>query len=286
MSTEANGLPATPSRKRPLLSPADDAPADNLTMSEISVAQMRLLIRQENATLKTEFLQEVDAKLTVVDSRLDSYDNEIAQMRQSMDTLRGRVADLEWQKELADNRSRRNNLIFAGFPPSQGKEDCIQKVTDLCLNVMGVGAFVNRAHRLRPKHNGQRDIVAHIPNDSNIRAIFKNCAKLKGKNIFIKKDLIGYSASVSTVLNRFRKNMADKKVKLVLAHECFYYEKLRFTVDGPIHAMVLKQGQMDGCQILAQKVGWDVSELWQKSIGYGSSGRNGGEEVDTIEDIP
>src|SRR6267143_3337292 len=119
MSTEANGLPATPSRKRPLLSPADDAPADNLTMSEISVAQMRLLIRQENATLKTEFLQEVDAKLTVVDSRLDSHDNEIAQLRQSMDTLRGRVADLEWQKELADNRSRQNNLIFAGFPPTQ-----------------------------------------------------------------------------------------------------------------------------------------------------------------------
>ena len=275
---------SSPARKRLPVSPADESSR----MSGVSLADLRQLLKEENKTMKEELLADLDVRLGVlekkVDTRLDSQDLELQRLKHKCESQQAELDLVNLKLEQMDNRNRRNNIIISGIPPpAHGvREDCIQLVEQLCIKRLGMrDVFVNRAHRGKANKFGQMDVVAHLPNDWQLREVFRNAKHLKGSNIFIKKDVIGMAARTEKAMVRFRKLLVAKNVRITVAFECFYFQRTRFYCLQRDGLLVLKQGSICGLYVLSDLLQFDVSDLWALAIGdeklrFESGGVTGG----------
>ena len=277
-------------RKRLLVSPAGES-SDLVTdsasqppegklckMAGSTLEEFRAMIAEENRKskdeLKAELLVELNVKFDKLDERIsgriDGHDLDIARLQSKCNSLEGSIGLLNRMNEQAENRNRRNNIIVSGIPmPVDGsKEDVVAHVVQLCTQGLGMEEiFVNRAHRLKANKFGRRDIIAHIPTDWQHREIFKRGRMLKGKNIFVRRDVIGHAAKTEKAMVKFRKLLAERKVKITLGFECFYYKSLKFHMLEREGQLILKQGSICGCYVLSEQVRFDVTGLWASAAG-------------------
>jgi len=288
--------PSSPSRKRLALdSSEEDIMGTPVTLEAIMSliqssqnenAKMFAAIHSDIANLERNLEAKLEAKIgisfqtavTKLDEkwggRMEQLDNMVGLTNDKIASLTKEKNDLAYQLEEVENKFRRNNLIFTGLSTNNSNnEDCIQRVRDLCSQVLGVpDVYVNRAHKLPINKSGKRDIIAHLPNDPEIQLILKNAPKLKGENIFIRKDLVGYAANVDFWFRRLGKSLKGMKVYPKFGVGTMFIGNKRFTVDRDGTLMC---GKDDGCVILSDELKTDMHAVWNSvKISNRQSGDN------------
>lgn len=105
------------------------------------------------------------------------------------------VSELEERLDDAENRSRRNNLIFYNLPDPNPKEDnneTEQLIINHCLEHLKIKIDpkeIDRAHRLgRHKNDRCRPIIVRFPFFKTKQDVLTNARKLKGTNFSIGED--------------------------------------------------------------------------------------------------
>lgn len=126
---------------------------------------------------------------------------EILHLKAANRILINKVDDLE-------NRGRRNNLLFWGLSSSD-KADCVGVIKEFCKNQLQLESDlqINRAHFLQAT-GSKKAIIAHLPRDSDIHSILRNCNKLAGTKISVQRDF-----SLTTRKKRARLLSLLKEVK-------------------------------------------------------------------------
>jgi len=116
--------------------------------------------------------------------------------------------------------------------------------------------------------------------DSDIQAIFRNVSKLKGSGIFIRRDYVGVQKKVNEALNRFRRDLIGRNIRVTIGMDFMYYDGYKFQVDDRNGEMWFHSNRQDGCKFLSAKLGFDVAPLWQAAVEGKVRGRRGGRGVD------
>ncbi len=140
--------------------------------------------------------QDHEEKFTACSMKVDDMQAEVDKLKKEKDAMLVKLDDLE-------NRSRRNNLVFHGVPEQNGKEDCLQTVSDILHNIVGMPhelcQQVERCHRT-PTHaasvNKDKPRIIHTAFSSfaTKEKIRKECMKkfardqYKGKKLFVSED--------------------------------------------------------------------------------------------------
>ena len=277
--------PSSPSRKRLALDDSEDkimgAPVILETIMALfqstqnENAKMFASVHSDIANLESNLEAKLEAKIgesfqaavNKLDEKwgekLEHFDNMIKQANDKINRLNEEKSDLGYQLEEVENKFRRNNLIFTGLSTNNSNsEDCTRLVTDLCAQVLGIpSVYVNRAHKMPINKHGKRDIVAHFPNDPEIQLILKNAPKLKGKNIFIRKDLVGHAANVDLWFRRLGKTLKEMKVFPKFGVGTMFVGNKRFTVDRTGNLMC---GRDNGCDVLSEDLKVDMQAIWTR----------------------
>ena len=238
----------------------------------VTMSAIKAMFRAETGRLQSTMTEQFNKCLVSLNAqvyeRLDDVDVEVEQLKTKFERLQRNFDELEMKMEEAENRSRRNNLRFSGVPMRQG-ENCIAVIQQMCAEVLEIPqpVFVNRAHRTAPNRFGQKDLIAHFPNDYDIRQIYSRVKKFKEKNfkIFVARDVVGRAAHVERVLVGFRKKLKDdKKVDIKLAFGGFFFKDFRFSVDKWNDGLLW--GREDGLKKMEELLGFSVANLWDGSI--------------------
>jgi len=228
---------------------------------EITAVEARLEAKLEGGfqTAVTKLDEKWGGRMEQLDNMVGQTNDKIASLTQEKDKLTNQLEDME-------NKFRRNNLIFTGLSANNSNnEDCIKLVTDLCVDILGIpDVYVNRANKLPINKSGKRDIVAHLPYDSEIQLIMKNAPKLKGRNIFIRKDLVGHAARVDLWFRRFGKSLREMKVYPKFGVGTMFIGNKRFTVARD-RDTTLMCGKEDGCALLSEQLKIDIHPIWYQA---------------------
>src|SRR5271154_5916526 len=282
---EARKMTTTPKRvKRSAASPtetiADDASvtSDNDTEEEeqvydkdapLTIGVLQSLLERSERRIVKNLELGFGKKLKALEGRMVAknldQDNYISQLGGNVKELRDKDWELNRRMDDLENRSRRNNIKISGLEELKGeggREDGVSRVVDFCVKELELeDIWVNRAHRLPADwKTGKKDFIAHIPRDSDYQAIFRNAAKLKGKQIFISRDLVGYHLSNHRYLTKFRKSMFDRNIKIKLGADCFYYGERRYYIDWNNNLVMRGEGgEVDASEFLSNVVRFPVN---------------------------
>ena len=116
--------------------------------------------------------------------------NRVDDLEESMTSVNTRMLLLEYKSIDVEARSRRNNLIFNGFP-EEYSEDCHSKVKKLLLTKLEIvdDIVIDRVHRLGRYNRGStRAIIVAFRDYAMLEKILSNAYKLKNTLISINKD--------------------------------------------------------------------------------------------------
>src|SRR6266478_2818863 len=108
----------------------------------LSVAELRKILKEELATQSEDLTEKISAKVGALEAQMnkkfESQQALIDQLMAKQRSYQDQMGELKQDKENADNRARRNNLVFAGIPEDpNGRENCIDKIRGLCIQVLG-----------------------------------------------------------------------------------------------------------------------------------------------------
>ena len=257
----------TPKRQRTM---DDDVsgPVTNLSIK----AMMKEALQDFKAELKAELSAELTAGISKGIAELDVKMAEKFEVqeqfnvkaRSNIDEVFDGLGFLGNKLNKFENHARRQNLIFAGFESKERhQEDCVTLITHFCKRKFGIDVMVNRAYRLQTGPEAKRDIIAHFSFDRDIRAIYKNIGKLKGSGVFIRKDLVGHIKVANETLDRLRRSLIAKKIRVTMGLDFLIYDGYRFIMDNQGRLMIAGQ---DGCSFLSGKLGFDVLPLWEEAV--------------------
>lgn len=142
------------------------------------------------------------------------------------------ICDMEARVDDAENRSRRNNLIFYGLPdpnPSEKFPDSEEIIINHCrdhLNLTLDPKLIERAHRLgRHRHDHQRPIIAKFTFFKTKEEILSNGRKLKGTNYSIGED---FSESVRKARKHLVEFARTKSEPFSLRYKTLFLGKKRY----------------------------------------------------------
>ncbi|KAL8623968.1 hypothetical protein ACOMHN_047188 [Nucella lapillus] len=112
-------------------------------MLRVETSQSRLESSLEDRLQKLDEkigsrLDEVSHHQDIIQADVDELSNKCEAVEAENGKLQSRVADLEEKLDMAENRSRRCNLLFWGIPTAVREtwEDCEKKVMDIIHNKM------------------------------------------------------------------------------------------------------------------------------------------------------
>ncbi|KAL8569802.1 hypothetical protein ACOMHN_006528 [Nucella lapillus] len=160
-------------------------------MLRVETSQSRLESSLEDRLQKLDEkigsrLDEVSHHQDIIQADVDELSNKCEAVEAENGKLQSRVADLEEKLDMAENRSRRCNLLFWGIPTAVREtwEDCEKKMMDIIHNKMEIddNIVIDRAHRV-----GTAIIVAFCFFKDKQRVL--SCGnRLKGTNISMRED--------------------------------------------------------------------------------------------------
>jgi len=165
----------TPNQQRSKRLP--DSPLDNPVYKMAKVGDMSY--QELAASLMSEFAMVLNKTLDDrLREKLDPILAALEGVKQEVECLQGMVSSLEHENfELKDklrqseDRDRRQNLRFVGFPLVQG-ENCFQSVTDFCCKTLGLEKVsINRAHRISKSPGAA--IIANFIWDGEVQSILQ-----------------------------------------------------------------------------------------------------------------
>nr|XP_050040749.1 uncharacterized protein LOC126537679 [Dermacentor andersoni] len=187
--------------------PGPDSNAILTELKKLSAGQSQLI--SEIKGLKSG-LDETNNSISELNRRMhavESHCQHIEDLQRQVETFKTSAAmttraisDIEARIDDAENRARRNNLVFFGIPdPSasasaaQAEEEIIRLCADQ-LNITVHPEAIERAHRLgRHSDNRNRPIIVKFLFYKTKEKILSNGRKLKGTNYSIRED---YSRTV------------------------------------------------------------------------------------------
>ena len=227
----------------------DEDENNEISLLKAQLQALKKLHKEEVKTLRTEF----NAKFEVINNQLQIKDDMIGKLRDEIGILNTEVKDLketcgfltnetselktavdktdksikQGLTDLTDktvdleDRSRRNNLVFFGFPENNNKdtqEDCDQLLTKILQdkNIIGDlndGSVFDRAHRLGPRRNDQerpRPIIVRVTFFKDKQHILKNANKFKGSQFSVAEDYSKPTLAIRRQLLSAAKSVIDK----------------------------------------------------------------------------
>ena len=169
-------------------------------------------------------MEEVRSNQEIIQGDIDELANRQESLVTENEQLHSRISELEDKLDMAENRSRRNNLLFWGIP-TQVKEtwdDCERKVLDIIHNTMGIvdDVLIERAHRV-----GKAIIVAFQAYKDR-QLVLSHGSKPKGTNVYVNEDFSESVCRKRQGLSSLRKSLKADGKKVVLS-----FDKLK-TDDG------------------------------------------------------
>ncbi|XP_073972854.1 uncharacterized protein [Rhodnius prolixus] len=208
------------------------------TKQDISILSAQLeLLRHEHSTLKLEIKKQQD-----INRKLRS------------------------QMEFTQMEVKRNNLIFKGITMSP-EEDCLQKVKNLCLNLLNTPEDITiyRAQPIGNKNASKKIILAEFPKEAERINILKNARILRGTGISVEKDLTGMQRDIKRKLLYLRKCIKETNPKLQVSvwNQNLFINNSRFHW---IEEEGLIFGRECGISKLKEITNYDFSTVIQKLL--------------------
>ncbi|XP_037582552.2 uncharacterized protein LOC119466134 [Dermacentor silvarum] len=171
-------------------------------LGKLAAGQSKLIT--EVLDLKSKLLT-TDKILSDLSKRmtdLEGHYKAISSLRTDLDTIRtdasqmaGQIARLATQMDDAENRSRRNNLIFYNIPDPNSKETFAESekiIIRHCnehLNFVVDPNHIERAHRLGRHTEGRaRPLIVKFNQFTTKESLLSNGPKLKGSNFSVGED--------------------------------------------------------------------------------------------------
>jgi len=148
-----------------------------------------------------------DDKLSLILSKLTTNETHMSTLQHKFDTAFGkggqmaklektvqvqsdRLTALEYRSIDIEARSRRNNLLFKGFPEDRN-ENCAATISDFIKNRLMIAdeMSIQRVHRLGQfNHDRDRFIIVAFTNYTDTESILAQAYKLKGSTLAISRD--------------------------------------------------------------------------------------------------
>ncbi|XP_037506544.1 uncharacterized protein LOC119382768 [Rhipicephalus sanguineus] len=222
--------------------PGPDSAAVLAELKKLSSGQSKLL--SEVQDLKCQLLA-TNATLSELSKRLTNVEancQQIEPLRQQLGTVQtdtaetaSRVCNLETRLDEAENRSRRNNLIFYGISDTNKSESFAQSeelVIRLCseqLNFSLEPKEIERAHRLGRYCTGRnRPIIVKLSFFKTKEAILSNGRRFKNTPYSVGEDFSKKVQNARKHLVAFAKN---KAVPFSLHYKTLLIGSKRYTFD-------------------------------------------------------
>ncbi|XP_037582579.1 uncharacterized protein LOC119466154 [Dermacentor silvarum] len=224
--------------------PGPDIPESLLTELRKLIAGQNQLITEIQG-LKSQ-LTSTDKAITDLSKRMNDLEghyqtllpirNEVDAMRTTTEQAIFRIYELEARIDDAENRSRRDNLIFYGIPEPSGSEttaDCERLIVDLCrdkLQLMIDPKEIERAHRIgRHSPNHSRPVIAKFTFHKTKVNILSNGRRLKGTDYSISED---FSRSVRNSRKHLLAFAKGKGVPFSLRFKTLFIGPRKYTSDA------------------------------------------------------
>ena len=139
-------------------------------------------VRSEVSLLRQD-LRTVTARVTETETRISSLEDALTTMRQETTRDQNRLREVAWRVDDNENRARRNNLRFVGFPEGAEKSNCEDFLRQWLLEVFGPNLFsvcfvIERAHRA---------IATRPPSGAPPRAIIAKFLNFKDRDAILRE---------------------------------------------------------------------------------------------------
>lgn len=218
-------------------------PGPQVQLKGLLDGQQRLMAKlnqiEANQASADSRLNDVCNRIGSVEAKIDKLDNiqtVLQEYKEKCDAQLTQIPALSSRVETLENRSRRSNLIFYGFPESNAKETaaaCEELVTNLCHTRLGVDdILIEKAYRLgKQSTDRNRPIFASFRFLKDKERIMFNARKLKGTNLSISEDLSESVRVVRKHLWEYAKAHRRPDSKVVLKHDCLLLDGVKFTWD-------------------------------------------------------
>lgn len=211
-------------------------------LKKLSVGQAQIIsqVQDLKAQLQTTDrnianLNERMAELEVHYKKIDTLQSDLETARADTAQTSHMVLEMNARMDDAENRSRRNNLIFYGVPDPVPHETSVQseeKIIKLCsdhLHVTLEPTDIERAHRLGHHTNGRcRPLIVKLTFFKTKEVILSNGRKLKGTVFSIGEDFSRPVQNARKQLVTFAKN---KAVPFSLRYKTLFIGKQRYMFD-------------------------------------------------------
>ena len=124
----------------------------------------------------------------------------IRKLEDDLQVKSSKIKELEDKSTYQEDYSRRNNLQITGLEEQPGEtwEQTANQVKHLIENKLQLPRMeLERAHRVgQRRERDSRPVIARFCKFSDREAVIRNCAKLKGTNIYVNEDLSPASQAV------------------------------------------------------------------------------------------
>nr|XP_050024897.1 uncharacterized protein LOC126519313 [Dermacentor andersoni] len=206
------------------------------------ITEIQGLKAQLGNTDKT--IGKLNERLTDLENRYQALvplRKEIEIMRIGTERTSSRISELEARMDDAENRSRRNNLIFYGIPDPSSSEtfaETEQLVANLCrdnLQVTLEPRDIERAHRLgRPSAGRCRPIIVKLASHKTKAAILSNGQMLKGTSYGIGED---FSRPVQNARKQLIAFAKSKNKPFSVRFKTLYMNQKRYVFDDSTNSI-------------------------------------------------
>lgn len=185
---------------------------------------------QHRETGTQEAIQNLSARVAALEMNKLPLDGDAGMSQPQM----SEINELRTRAEDAENRLRRNNLLFFGFSdtPTETWKQSEERIISFCSEKLGIALApinIDRAHRIGAfQQNKSRPIVVRFSRFKERDAVLSSGSKLKGTDFSIRQDVSRSVRAVQKRLLAFGKEQPEKYKlrhdKLIIGERVYVYE--------------------------------------------------------------
>jgi hypothetical protein len=257
----------TPSRpnKRPHISP-DNSTSAKMTDSDQLLSKIQAMFDDQTKTLEKQISDlklELKVKEEETSKKIESVQDEIRDLRHDNVNLRREIEDMR-------DRMCRNNLIFRGLKegPRESQDKCSKLLGDFLKHELGCSeVFLNRAHRLGKVRPGfDRPVIAHIPNDYDIKQIQASTNRLKGTKYSVSEDVCKRVREIKSAFLHIRREAKKVQIPVKVTYDHMFVNDRYYSVG---ENWTLECEKKNGIPVLSEALGMDAQKVWLEAVSIG-----------------
>lgn len=222
--------------------PGPDSASVLAELKKLSAGQTTIIADMQDlksqCTATSTALTNLSKRLADLEShyqKLLPMQTEIHNIRADTELTARLVQALNAQVNNAENRSRRNNLVFYGLPDTTASETSAaseEKIIRLCsdhLNVPLEPQDIERAHRVdRYSANRQRPLIVKLNHYKKKELVLSNGRKLKGTDLSVGEE---FSPAVRNARRQLLSFAKPKSVPFSLRFKTLFIGSKRYVFD-------------------------------------------------------